>query len=75
MTLARISKACDVLFDPPLFRAAFLLAFFGVLRMSNIAPHSRIKFDPLVHILRQDVLFIPPGARVLLKWTNPFRNL
>ena len=28
-TLAKISKACETLFDPPLFRAAFLLAFFG----------------------------------------------
>ena len=34
-----VSVACDFLSDPPLFRAAFLLAFFVFLHMSNIAPH------------------------------------
>ena len=69
-TLSAISRACDILQDPPLFRAAFLLAFFAFLRMSNIAPHSRFKFDTNKHILRQDVLFLEPGAHILLKWTK-----
>ena len=73
-TLPAISKACEILHDPPLFRAAFLLAFFAFLRMSNIAPHSRFKFDRNKHILRQDILFLPPGAHILLKWTKTLQD-
>ena len=39
-TLYHISRVCDLLSDPILFRAIFLTAFYGFLRMSNIAPHS-----------------------------------
>ena len=73
-TLAAISRACGILDDPELFRAAFLVAFFAFLRMSNVAPHSRFKFDPLRHILRQDVVFLPPGAHILIKWTKTLQD-
>ena len=52
----------------------FLLAFFAFLRMSNIAPHSRFKFDINKHILRQDVLFLEPGTHILLKWTKTLQD-
>ena len=42
--------------------------------MSNVAPHSKLKFDPMVHILRQDTLFLPPGAHILLKWTKTLQE-
>ena len=73
-TLSLISKACDLLADPPLYRAIYLLAFFGFLRMSNIAPHSRAQFDPQRHLLRQDIIFGDPGAHVLLKWTKTLQD-
>ena len=73
-TLTAISKACALLPDPPLFRAAFLLAFFAFLRMSNIAPHSKAQFDPMKHMLRQDILFLNPSAHVLLKWTKTLQD-
>ena len=60
-TLALIIQTCDLLNDPPLYKAAFLLAFFAFLRMSNIAPHSKQKFDPHIHFLRQDIIFGPLG--------------
>ena len=66
-TLNAISKACILLSDPPLFRAAFLLAAFAFLKISNIAPHSKAQFNPMRHILRQDILFLKPRAHVLLK--------
>ena len=68
-TLAHIIHTCDLLNDPPLYKAAFLLAFFGFLRVSNIAPHSKQKFDSQKHFFRQDIIFAPPGVHVLLKWT------
>ena len=73
-TLYHISLSCDILSDPPLFRAIFLTAFFGFLRMSNIAPHSSSKFDPCIHFLRQDLIFAPPGAHLLIKWTKTLQN-
>ena len=73
-TMYDISKACDSLPDPPLFRAIFLIAFYGFLRMSNIAPHSASQFSPSIHFLRQDVLFAPPGAHLLLKWTKTLQD-
>ena len=42
--------------------------------MSNVAPHSRFKFDPNRHFLRQDIIFHPPGAHVLLKWTKTLQE-
>ena len=53
-TLYNISISCDILADPILYRAIFLTAFFGFLRMSNIAPHSAKKFNPNRHFLRKD---------------------
>ena len=73
-TLAQIIHTCDLLSDPPLYKAAFLLAFFAFLRMSNIAPHSKQKFDAHKHFLRQDIIFAPPGAHVLLKWTKTLQH-
>ena len=67
-TLYNLSLSCDILSDPILFRAIFLTAFYGFLRMSNIAPHSSKKFDHNHHFLRQDLIFAPPGAH-LIKWT------
>ena len=73
-TLSLISQTCESLEDAALFRAVFLLAFFGFLRMSNIAPHSRYKFDRNKHFLRQDIIFAPPGAHILLKWTKTLQE-
>ena len=42
--------------------------------MSNIAPHSKGQFDPVRHMLRQDILFLEPGAHVLLKWTKTLQD-
>ena len=42
--------------------------------MSNIAPLSIGKFDPSVHILRQDVIFADPGIHLILKWTKTLQE-
>ena len=73
-TLYQISKACDTLSDPALYRALFLTAFFGFLRMSNLAPHSSSKFDHTRHLLRQDIIFHPPGVHLLIKWTKTLQD-
>ena len=73
-TLTGISKACDRLQDPVLYRAILLTSFFAFLRMSNIAPHSRARFDPGRHLLRQEIIFASPGAHILLKWSKTMQN-
>ena len=73
-TLYAISVSCDQLSDPPLFRAIFLSSFYAFLRMSNVAPHSRSQFDPTRHFLRQDLIFGPPGAHLVIKWTKTLQD-
>ena len=66
-TIYLISLSCDILPDPLLFRAIFLVSFYGFLRMSNIAPYSSSKFDPNKHFLRKDLIFGPPGTHLIMK--------
>ena len=73
-TLYLISQQCDNSSDPILFRAIFLTAFYGFLRMSNIAPHSLKQFDPNKHFRRQDLIFAPPGAHLILKWCKTMQD-
>ena len=73
-TLYYISLSCDTLSDPILFRAIFLTAYFGFLRMSNFAPHSLSKFHPDKHFLRRDLTFAPPGVHLLVKWTKTLQD-
>ena len=42
--------------------------------MSNLAPHSRFKFDSHKHFLRQDIIFAEPGAHILIKWTKTLQD-
>ena len=69
-----ISRACDSLHDPILYRAIFLVAFYGFLRLSNIAPHSIRQFLQFKHFLRKYLIFGPPGAHFLIKWTKTIQD-
>ena len=69
-TLSSLILACDSLSYAPVYKAAFLLAFFTFLRLSNIAPSSSSSFDPSRHILRSDIVFGPPGAHIIIKWAK-----
>ena len=62
------------LFDPPLHRAKNLVAFYGFLMMSNIAPHSSKTFSQHHHFLKQDVIFGPTGAHLILNWTKAMQD-
>ena len=73
-TIYLISVSCDRLSDPLLFRAIFLTAFYAFFRMSNVAAHSKKAFDPTRHILRQDLIFAPPGLHSLVKWTKTLQD-
>ena len=65
-----ISPLCEVFESSLTYRAAFLLAFYGLLRISNIVPPFAKAFDKERHFLRQDVTFVYPGTHLRLKWAK-----
>ena len=69
-----ISRACDNLSDPALYRVILLTAVYGFLGLSNLAPHSSSKFDHKRHLLRQDRFFLRPGVHFLIKWTKTLQD-
>ena len=73
-TLLTLVQACDNIAFGQVYKAAFLLAFFAFLRLSNIAPVTPKSFDPTRHFLRCDVIFGPPGAHVILKWAKAMQS-
>ena len=51
-----------------------MLAFFGFLRLSNIAPHSLSSFDPSHHLCAGDLIFTSTFLKVILKWTKTIQD-
>ena len=74
--LTRLVHQCDSMHMGTIFKAAFLTSFFSFLRISNLVPHSISSFDYMNQLARADVIFAPPGAYILIKWskTLQFRN-
>ena len=68
--LTKLATACNYIKHGPVYKAAFMLAFFAFLRVSNVAPPSATSFDPTRHILRSDVIFGSPGAHLIIKWSK-----
>ena len=68
--LSDIVSHCDTLYLGSVFKAVFLLAFFGFLRLSNIAPHSLTSFDPSRHLCAGDLIFSKKFLKVILKWSK-----
>ena len=49
------------------------MAFYGLFRISNLAPVSSRHFDPNHHLLRSDIRFEFPGFHVRVKWAKNFQ--
>ena len=49
---------------------AMLLAFFGCLRLSNLVPLSKGKFDPLKQLRRDDIKFEKEYVLLFYKWSK-----
>ena len=56
------------------YKAAYLLSFFSFLRISNLVPHTINSYDPLQQLARADIIFAPPGALVLVKWSKTLQH-
>ena len=74
--LHKLAKHCDNMYMGIIFKAAILTSFFSFLRISNLVPHSISTFDHMKQLARADVIFAPPGAHIIIKWskTLQFRN-
>ena len=53
--LKKLIKMCDQVPCGSVFKAVFLIAFFGFLRISNIAPHSASSFDSSRNLTLNDI--------------------
>ena len=75
-TLHSFIAACSFIPYGKIFAAVFLIAYFGFLRISNMAPHSYGDFDPSRHLTPADVKISKHFMYVSIKWskTNKFRN-
>ena len=63
-------NVCDSMYMGMVYKAAYLLAFFSFLRISNLVPHSVNAFSVFKHLTKADVIFAPPGAHIIVKWTK-----
>ena len=75
-TLKRLALSCDEIQFGFVFKPVFLIAFFGCLRISNLAPHSVAAFDPSSNMTIADVTFQPQSMQIAIKWskTLQYRN-
>ena len=58
--LTEMTQVCDSMYMGFVYKAAILLSFFSFLRISNLVPHSIAAFQPLKHLARGDIFFLPP---------------
>ena len=72
--LAQMSAACRNLTSGVVFRAVFLLGFFGFFRLSNLAPHALASFDHTRHLTGEDIFFNKNFAKILLKWSKTIQT-
>ena len=72
--LLQIVNHCDRLYMRTVFKAVFLVAFFGFFRLSNLAPHSFTAFDFSRHLAGGDIFFENNMVKVLLKWSKTIQT-
>ena len=73
-TLKKFVQACCIHPSPHIFKAIFLMAFFGFLRISNLAPHSYAQFDLSRHLTPADITFKKSTILVQLKWSKTMQT-
>lgn len=72
--LFNIVYNCRMLKFPLMYKAIFLLAFFGFFRISNLVPRTSVMFDASRHLCRGDILVSNPGLQVIIKWSKTLQS-
>ena len=65
---------CDSINMGKVFKAVFLLAFFGFFRLSNLCSHSLSSFDYTIHLASGDIFFYSDMLKVLIKWSKTLQS-
>ena len=68
--LLKVVEQCNFTYMGQVFKPLYLLAFFSILRMSNLVPHSMASFSPLRQLAQGDVIFKSGKIVVLVKWSK-----
>ena len=68
--LLDIVLTCDRMYMGQVYKAVYLVAFFSFIRLSNFVPHRLSDFDPSRHLAVGDVIFDPPGVKLIIKWSK-----
>ena len=72
--LKELIAKCQLTYMGDIFKAVYLLGFFGFLRLSNLVPHSLTSYSHLKHLSKGDFFFTPTEGIVLLKWTKTLQS-
>ena len=65
---------CDATQLGTVFKAAYLVGFFGFLRLSNLVPHSTTSFSHLKHLAKGDIFFSDAYVTILIKWSKTMQS-
>ena len=77
MTLSQLRALvalCDNINCGQVFKAAFLMAFFAFLQISNIAPHASGAFDPSRNLTTSDIKVTSKFMNVAIKWSKTLQT-
>ena len=69
-TLRKIVIASRSFEHPLVYRALYLLAFFGFFHISNLLPDKKSNFNIMKQLCRGDVIFEPTRAIIVIKWSK-----
>ena len=72
--LKHLTCLCDTIFMGSVYKAIFLVAFFGFLRLSNMTPHSIALYDPSRWLSASDVTFTSKFLKINLKWSKTLQT-
>ena len=73
-TITNLLYVAAYLSDHEVYRAIYLLAFFGFMRISNLLPVSRKMFDVQKQLCRGDVIVQQDKAAIIVKWSKTIRS-
>ena len=65
--LRLLVQTLDHTTDREVYKAIFLMGFFGFYRLSTLVPSAKAGFSPSRFLMHGDIIWAPPGAHVITK--------
>ena len=72
--LSTLVHQCSTIPFGRVFKSIFLIAFFGFLRVSNLAPHAIPAFDPTRHLTLGDIKIYATCMHIKIKWSKTMQT-